>query len=177
MARSRYKFVKGIAPHFLTGTTVNWTPVFSSKAIAEILLGSMRFLQNEERWIIYAYVILENHIHWIASSPDLSQSVASFKSFTAKRIIEFLEERNAVHVLHQLQFFKLLHKTDRTYQLWQEGSHPEMIQGDAMMRQKIEYIHNNPVMRGYVDLPVHWRHSSARNYAGMEGVLEVTTTW
>lgn len=45
------------------------------------------------------------------------------------------------------------------------------------MRQKIEYIHNNPVQRGYVDLPIHWRYSSARNYAGMEGLLPVRMTW
>ena len=177
MARSRYKFIKGAAPHFLTGTTVNWTPIFSSKAITEILLDSMRFLQAEGRWIIYAYVIMENHMHWIASAENLSQSVASFKSFTAKRIIEFLEDRNAEHVLHQLHFYKRIHKDDRDYQLWQEGSHPQIIQGDAMMRQKVEYIHNNPVKRGYVDLPIHWRNSSARNYAGMEGLLDVKTTW
>lgn len=46
-----------------------------------------------------------------------------------------------------------------------------------MMRQKIEYIHNNPVKRGYVDKPTDWRYSSARNYAGMEGLIPVTTKW
>lgn len=45
------------------------------------------------------------------------------------------------------------------------------------MRQKLEYIHNNPVKRGYVDHPEHWRWSSARNYAGLEGVIEVDTDW
>jgi hypothetical protein len=46
-----------------------------------------------------------------------------------------------------------------------------------MMEQKIGYIHDNPVRRGYVDDPVHWRYSSARNYAGMEGVLVVDMEW
>jgi hypothetical protein len=32
-----------------------------------------------------------------------------------------------------------------------------------MMLQKLEYIHLNPVKRGYVDETVHWRYSSARN--------------
>jgi len=45
------------------------------------------------------------------------------------------------------------------------------------MRQKIEYIHQNPVKRGYVDDALHWRYSSARNYAGLDGVLEVCTSW
>ena len=43
-----------------------------------------------------------------------------------------------------------------------------------MLRQKIEYIHDNPVRRGYVDAPEHWRYSSARNYVlGDQSVLEV----
>ncbi|MGX0892830.1 hypothetical protein AB7M22_004838 [Pseudomonas sp. ADAK2 TE3594] len=41
------------------------------------------------------------------------------------------------------------------------------------MRQKLDYIHYNPVKRGYVDLPGHWRYSSAMNYAGMEGLIEI----
>jgi putative transposase len=42
-----------------------------------------------------------------------------------------------------------------------------------MMRQKIEYIHHNPIKRGYVDVVEHWRYSSARNYVGAEGLIEV----
>jgi putative transposase len=42
---------------------------------------------------------------------------------------------------------------------------------------ELEYIHRNPVERGYVDEPTHWRHSSARNYAGMPGLFAVKTDW
>ena len=41
-----------------------------------------------------------------------------------------------------------------------------------MMWQKIEYIHNNPVLRGFVDDPLHWRWSSARDYARQLGLIE-----
>ncbi|MCI0361698.1 MAG: hypothetical protein L0211_24705 [Planctomycetaceae bacterium] len=61
--------------------------------------------------------------------------------------------------------------------MWQEGSHPEQIQGEAMMLQKLEYMHNNPLERGYVDDALHWRHSSARNYAGQRGLIDVVTDW
>ncbi len=179
MARSRYKFVEGYehSPYFLTATTVNWTPRFSSHALVQILLDSLRFLQTSARPTLYAYVILENHLHLVAASPDLSAAISSFKFYTARQMIDFLEINKTAHVLHQLEFYKAMHKTDRTYQVWQEGSHPELIQGEAMVRQKIEYIHNNPVQRGYVDLPIHWRYSSARNYGEMEGLLEVQTAW
>ena len=61
----------------------------------------------------------------------------------------------------------------REYQLWQEGFHPQIIQTEEMLLQKLEYIHNNPVRRGYVDDPAHWRYSSYRNYIGGEGLLTV----
>lgn len=46
-----------------------------------------------------------------------------------------------------------------------------------MMRQKIDYIHQNPVKRGYIEQPEHWRYSSARDYAGVDGLLPVDKSW
>jgi putative transposase len=175
MGRSRYKIYDTREPYFLTCTVVHWLPLFSDPKIAEILLDSLRFLQNEKRLEVFAYVIMENHLHLIAISDDLSKEVGDFKSYTARRIIDELSERNRSYWLRQLKLFKAKHKKDRDYQVWQEGSHPELICDDEMMLQQIEYIHMNPVRRGYVDAPEDWRYSSARNYAGKKGVLEVTT--
>jgi len=177
MPRSRYIIYEDQQTHFLTCTVINWLPLFGSAAIVQIILDSWQFLQEHHRLEIYAYVIMENHLHLIASSEHLSKEIGDFKSFTARKIIDFLTERNARHILRQLGFYKLRHKGDRTYQLWQEGSHPQLIQSEDMMRQKVAYIHDNPVRRGYVDDPAHWRYSSARDYAGQTGLLEVTLVW
>jgi REP element-mobilizing transposase RayT len=177
MPRTRYKIYDETQVHFLTCTVVNWLPVFSTPPIAQILLDSWTFLQRENRLTLYAYVIMVNHIHFVASSLHLIKEVAAFKSFSARTIIDYLRDKNAYRVLEQLERHKLEHKRDRTYQLWQEGSHPQLIQNDEMMRQKIEYIHDNPVKRGFVDDPTHWRYSSARNYAGQPGLIEITTSW
>ncbi len=177
MARSRYKFIEGPAPHFLTITVVNWIPLFSSPYLVQILLDSLCFLQKEERMTLYAYSIMENHLHLTAAALDLSKQIGDFKSYPARKMIDYLIENKAYRVLDQLAWHKARHKEDRDYQLWQEGAHPELIQGVEMMRQKVEYIHNNPVKRGYIDLPTHWRYSSARNYEGLEGLIPVTTQW
>ena len=100
-----------------------------------------------------------------------------FKSYSAKEIIAYLEQRQATNTLELLALFKRRHKTESTYQVWEEGNHPQIIETETVMRQKLEYIHQNPVKRGYVDLPEHWRYSSARNYAGQEGLIEVTRNW
>lgn len=41
------------------------------------------------------------------------------------------------------------------------------------MQQKLDYIHNNPVVSGFVDNPDDWLFSSARDYAGRKGLLEM----
>ncbi len=177
MARSRYKFFDNAGPYFITCTIVNWLPVFSRPDAVAILLDSWKFLQAEKRMILYGYVILENHLHCIIAAKDPSKEVANFKSYTARQIIDHLKEQNNEFLLKQLNAFKLSHKTDRSYQLWQEGSHPKLILSEGMMRQKLDYMHFNPVERGYVDDPIHWRYSSARNYAGLKGLLDLTTEW
>jgi len=118
-------------------------------------------------------VILENHLHFIADSPNLSGEIANFKSFTASRILDYLHQNGRRFLLDQLRWSKEKHKDDRTYQVWQEGSHPEMIFNENMLMEKLEYMHYNPVRRGYVDDPGHWRYSSALNYAGKQGLIEL----
>ncbi|MGW8169716.1 MAG: transposase [Sulfurovaceae bacterium] len=142
-----------------------------------IVLDSLRYLQKEENLKLYAYVILENHIHLIANSNNIAQSIRKFKSFTAKEILKLLQKENATTILDQLAFYKKAHKTTVEYQIWQEGSQPKLIQSDAMMINKINYIHQNPVKRGYVDEAKHWRYSSARDYEGISGLIEVERFW
>jgi hypothetical protein len=48
-----------------------------------------------------------------------------------------------------------------------------MILNEAVMREKLDYIHANPVKRGYVNLPEHWRYSSAANYAGLARFMDI----
>ena len=75
MGRSRYKITDQTAPHFLTFTILHWLPVFTRTDTVDILLNSFRFLQSDGLKI-YAWVILENHLHVIAQSSDLNKDIA-----------------------------------------------------------------------------------------------------
>jgi len=78
-------------------------------------------------------------------------------------------------LLDQMMFYKKAHKTQSQFQIWQEGCASKLIQGNDMMRQKLDYMHHNPVKRGYVDEASYWRYSSAKNYAGECGIIAVET--
>jgi len=177
MPRSRYRVVEPGSPHFLTATINHWLPVFTRPETVEVVLDSWRFLQREAGFVLFGYVILENHLHLIAASDDLSRDMQRFKSYTAKGIIDSLERQGARRLLELLAWLKRDYKTESQYQVWEEGSHPQRIESEAVMRQKLDYIHQNPVKRGYVDRPEHWRYSSARDYLGLPGLIEVTRAW
>ncbi|MBI5887980.1 MAG: transposase [Deltaproteobacteria bacterium] len=157
----------------MTCTVMEWLPIFTSPDISGILLESWRCQRRNEGLRLYGYVILENHMHFIAQAERLDKCLSSFKSFTAGRILSHLEEQQAKHLLTRLRFSKRAHKSNREYQFWQEGSHAELVFSDEMMREKLDYIHANPVKRGYVDRAEQWRYSSARSYAGEAGLVEI----
>lgn len=174
MTRSRYKIYETEYPYLISSSIVYGLPIFGLSAISEIILDSFQFLQDERDTQIYAYVIMENHIHFIAQSDLLAEKVSAFKSHTARKSIDCLRRNGNRNWLRRLAEQKTDYKEDRPYQFWQEGYHPKQINGDDMMIQKIEYIHHNPVKRGYVRNPEDWRYSSANNYCGKRGLISIT---
>jgi len=162
--RSRYKITEVEGIYFITSTIVEWIPVFTSKEYFEIIIDALRYCRKNKNLKLYAYVILENHFHMVASWPSCSNIIQSLKRHTARQIVQLLQEQKKEWLLYQLAYFKKQYKRENTYQVWQEGFHPVLIQNENMLIQKIEYIHNNPVKRGYVERPEHWLYSSARNF-------------
>lgn len=49
-------------------------------------------------------------------------------------------------------------------QFWQQNNNPIEIWSLKFFEQKLSYIHNNPVILGFVTDLIDWKYSSARNY-------------
>jgi len=172
--RSRYRIVESDGIYFLTATVNEWIPVFIGRDFCDIIIAALRFCRAHKGLRIYAYVVMENHMHLVGEAPDLGRVMQDFKRHTAKEVVRLAESQKKEWLLNQLAYWKKRYKKESAYQVWQEGTHPQLIQGDEMLSQKIAYVHENPVRRGYVDAPEHWRYSSARNYILEDhSVLEV----
>lgn len=162
--RSRYRILEREFAHFITGTTVAWIPLFTTMARCDILVDAFEYCRQHKGLKIHGWVILDTHFHAIVAGPDLSRALADLKRHTARQIIEQLETERCHWLLRQLRCQRAPHKTESQYQVWQEGSHPQAIMTDDTMLQKLEYLHNNPVKRGMVSSPEHWRYSSAHQW-------------
>lgn len=174
MGRSRFKLQEKEYPYFITCSVIEGVSLFSDSELARIILESLQFIQQHKGVLVFGYVIMGNHIHAVIQADDLGEVIKSFKSYTAKLIVKSLEARRRLIVLKKLRFHKKKHKTQSEYQLWQEGVHPKQVNSSIKMISMLEYIHNNPVKAGYVDNPIHWRYSSARNYRGETGLIDIS---
>jgi putative transposase len=95
MTRTRYRIFEDQYPYFLTCTVVGWLPVFTRPEAVHIILDSWKFLKQEKDFHLYGYVILENHLHLVASAVRLGSALKSFKMYTARNRIDLLEAHGA----------------------------------------------------------------------------------
>lgn len=174
MDRNNQNITEGVYPHFVTFSVVKGCPFFSKPDIAQIILDAFVFLQERREITLYGYVIMENHVHFIASGKQLPKELAQFKSFTARETIYYLTANSHTQKLQQLSTDQAINFSGYSYRVWQEGFKPEKITGEKMMIQKLKYMHKKPVKRGYVEKPEEWRYSSAKNYSEEEGVIPIT---
>ncbi|WP_066633306.1 hypothetical protein [Labilibacter marinus] len=64
-------------------------------------------------------------------------------------------------------------KRKQAFKLWQNGNHAEIIYSNSFFYQKLDYIHNNPVLDMTVAEPEDYIYSSARNYAQLPYLIDI----
>ena len=164
--------------YFLTLTVVDWVDIFTRKIYKDLVVDSLRFCQERKGLILYAWVLMSNHLHLIASSQgskNVNLILGDFKKFTARQIMDsmvFAGESRAEWLKYRFEFHaKFDHQ--RETQIWQASNEPKEIYSPAFLNQKLTYLHDNPVRAGIVDYPEHYKYSSAIDYAGGTGLLDV----
>lgn len=106
----------------------------------------------------------------------LSDIMRDFKKFTSKEIVKAIAEVNESRkdwLMNRFEFAAKYIKKNKNFKFWQDGNHPEELISDEFIDQKLNYIHNNPVEEMIVSEPEDYLFSSARDYAGIKGLLDV----
>lgn len=174
---SKYKMHNPEGSYYFTLTIVGWIDLFSRQIYRDILLDSLRYCQQHKGLLLYAYVVMTNHVHLIAATEeghDLVETIRSLKKHTAKKLLEAIEkepESRREWLLYLLGYFGK--QVKQAHQVWQHDNHPIEVWSTKVILQKINYIHLNPVRAGFVIEPEHWIYSSASNYLYGTGILEV----
>ena len=163
--RSRYKAYNKKGVFFVTSTVVGWHNFLDKQNIYKIIIDEFEFRRKNDSIKVHGFVIMPNHFHAIISSENISRTMQNIKSFTARKIIDYLKSNNNKTELEKLSKDSA-NNSKSNYQLWQGGYHPQEIKTEKVLIQKIEYIHSNPVRAGLVKEAQQWTYSSIHNHMG-----------
>lgn len=175
----KYKFHDRDGIYFITSTIVYWVNVFTKPEYFQIILQSLKHCQESKGLNLHAWVIMSNHLHLIVSRTgelSLPEILRDFKKFTSKEIIHTINNSNDSRRKWMLELFagraeKL--KRIKHYKVWQDGTHPIHLENNLMIDQRLNYLHNNPVKAGIVNQAEHYTYSSAIDYSGGKGLLNI----
>jgi len=123
---------------------------------------------------------MSNHIYLIARAKEgflLPNILRDMKKHTSKEIIKAIQE-NAEESRKDwlLYIYKNAGKYNsniENYQFWRQDNKPIELYSPEVTAQKLAYIYNIPVEAGIVDKSEDYIYSSARDYAGYKGLLDV----
>ena len=176
----KYKFRNNDKLYFISYTIVGWIDLFIREEYREIMIRSWKHCQKFKGLEIYGWVIMTSHIHMIVGShgEPLAQIMRDMKGFTSKELRSLIEthrsESRREWMLGIMNSAGVKNSNNVAFQLWQQDNHPIELITPAMAWQKLNYIHNNPVKAGFVSRPEEFLYSSAGDYFGNRGLVEVS---
>ena len=167
----KYKFHNTSGAYFVSFATVYWIDVFTREVYFKVLADSIDYCRGHKGMEVFAYCFMPSHVHLIFRDDQENPSslLRDFKKFTAKKIIASIQENpqesRKEWLLWMMEQAAKKKGNIAQYQFWQHHNKPVELWSPKVIKQKIDYIHNNPVVSGFVINPVDWKYSSARNIA------------
>ena len=175
----KYKFWDSQKKYFISFATVHWIDLFTRNEYKDELINCWQHCQEKKGLEIYAWCIMPSHVHMIISSHDkpLEDIVRDMKSYTSTQLRKLLKEHPQESRREWMQWmFERAGKkngNNSNWQFWQQHNQPIEIATQKMYEEIVWYIHQNPVVSGFVFEPEAWVYSSAKGYIKNDGIIKL----
>ena len=163
--------------YLLTLNTIDRVDIFIRPFFKQIIVESLNYFIEKKGLIVYGWCLMTNHLHLIVEAKDgfdLSRLITDFKAFTGKIILQDLNADSDIRrnwIIKKIREAALFDKLE----VWENADHPIPVNLEEKedINLQLKQIHNNPVRNKIVASPQDYLHSSARNYAGLEGLVNI----
>ena len=176
----KYKFRNPEAIYFVTFTTVNWIDVFTRPMYKDIVVESLNYCIKNKGLVVYAWVIMSNHVHLVIESRGvaLEDIMRDLKKYTSREILKAIEENSQesrkAWMLWMFERAGKKNSNNSKYQFWQQHNQPVELTLQAYgIEGCIDYIHDNPVRAGFVIRAEDYPYSSAVDFSGGKGLVDI----
>jgi putative transposase len=175
----KYKFHNKDGLYFVSFATVYWIDVFVREDYAKTIIASLDYCRKNKGLEIYGWCIMPSHLHLVirAKENNPEKVLGRFKEFTSKQLRQQIEENpqesRKEWMLKLMQHAASKSSNVKQMQFWQHHNKPIELWSNDVTEQKMNYIHMNPVVAGFVSEAHHWKYSSAIDYSGGKGLLDI----
>jgi REP element-mobilizing transposase RayT len=161
----RFKSKQPNLVHYVTGVTHGRVPIFRNEHACALFIEALATTRQKEPFKLIGYVLMPDHFHLLANPLclDISVIAGRLKGRAASLILAWLRDEKHVVSLAKLELARPL-RSGQTHAVWQQDFSDIDVWSRKFIRQKLNYVHNNPVRAGLVDHPGKWRWSSYRAY-------------
>lgn len=175
----KYKFWDSQRQYFISFATVHWIDVLTRNEYRDEIIKSWQYCQANKGLQIYAWCIMPSHVHMLISSSGkpLEDIVGGMKSYTShqlrKLIQEHPQESRREWMMWMMERAGKKNGNNNDWQFWQQHNKPIEIANEKMYNEIVWYIHQNPVVSGFVYEPEQWIYSSARSFNKNDGIIKL----
>lgn len=151
--------------HYITSVTFNRVPIFRSEKTCEIFVEQLGEVREKFPYKLIGYVVMPDHFHLIVNlkDDDTEKFLLRLRGLSARKIVAWLADGNYLSSLEKLKL-KFQQKRQHKYAVWQKKPLIVDLYSHKFLRQKLKYIHLNPVRAGLCEHPAEWKWSSCRAY-------------
>lgn len=157
---------------FVTGGTHNGVKVFAlDQRFCDIFVQNLDHYRDRFAYKLFGFVIMPDHFHLLLLpkvEDKLSKILMSLKGYTARKILDVMKGEGRVDILAKLRLTRRGSKGTKasSFAVFQPDNYVFNVFSLGKLREKLDYMHNNPVKAGLVKHPGAYRWSSFACYTG-----------
>ena len=178
---TKYKTGDNEMAHFLSFAVINRINALTRPEYKDIIVESLKYCIAAKGMKLHAWVIMNNHVHLILSAGKgfvISHILRNMKKFTSKLIIKTIaenyKESRREWMLWMFERAGKKSSSNERYQFWQHDNHPIELVNTHLLKQRLDYLHENPVRAGIVYEPQEYVYSSAiDHYTTRKGMIDI----
>jgi REP-associated tyrosine transposase len=146
--------------HFLTFSCYNRLPFLKTEFSKNLFVNELARVRTEYGFPL-EYVVMPEHVHLLAGEP---------KKGTVSTMMQMLKQR----VSRKMRILREAELREEAPAFWMERFYDFNVYNEKKIKEKLEYMHANPIARGLVERQKDWPWSSWNSAVkGEKGLIEI----
>ena len=158
--------------HFVTFSCYRKLPFLGTKRARNVFVKELARVRGEYGFLLVGYAVMPNHVHLLMSEP-VKSTPSTVLQMLKQRVSRKMRKRGKSEGKEQLAF-RFDEEGEEAKAFWQARFYDFNVYKAGKMKEKLNYMHANPAIRGLVKHPKDWPWSSWVFYAkGESGLVPI----